>query len=218
MNGNPQQQRGIRITLTVIVAVVALLLGLLLNRVLSPQQLSPAELSERGAVVLENPRIIAPFVLVDHTGAPFELSRLEDKWTLLFFGFTTCPDICPATLSMLSNWYESLEADLAQKTQIVLVTVDPARDTPEELQSYVQHFHQQTVGVTGEFLQIKRLADNLNAAFNKVTLNDGDYTVDHSSFVALINPYGHYHGFFRSPVDAEGLGTTFPSIVASFNH
>lgn len=212
-----QQQRGIRITLTVIVAVVAVLLGLLVNKLLSPRILTPAELSVNGAVVFDKPRVIRPFQLVDQDGEEFGLPQLKGKWSLLFFGFTACPDICPATLSVLSRWHETLDEDLAEKTNIVLVSVDPARDTPEQLQEYLKHFQGDAVGVTGEFLQVKRFTDNLNVAFNKVTLDD-TYTVDHSSFVVLVNPYGHYHAIFRSPIEKDRLTLTYQSIVESFDH
>lgn len=210
------QRKGIHRTIAIIVAVVAVLMGLLVNKILTPRVLSDADLAANGAVVFDKPRIIQPFDLVDQNEQPFTLEQLQGKWTLMFFGFATCPDICPATLSTLANWIGTLDKDIARQTQIIMVTVDPARDTPEQLKSYMAHFNEDFVGVTGEFLNIKRLTDNVNVAFNKVQLDD-DYTVDHSGNLVLVNPFGHYHGFFKPPFNLSGLKLTYQSIVTSFD-
>ncbi len=210
------QRKGIHRTIAIIVAVVAVLMGLLVNKILTPRVLSDAELAANGAVVFDKPRIIKPFELVDQDNQPFTLERLQGQWTLMFFGFATCPDICPATLSTLSNWIATLDSDIARNTQIIMVTVDPARDTPEQLKTYMAHFNDDFVGVTGEFLDVKRLTDNVNVAFNKVQLDD-DYTVDHSANLVLVNPFGHYHGFFKPPFGLAGLKLTYQSIVTSFD-
>ena len=211
-----QQKKGIIYTIVAIVAIVALILGLFFNKMLSPRVLSKAELAANGAISFETPRIIKPFQLVDHKGSPFTLENLQGNWTLLFFGFTTCPDICPTTLAQLSRAVKSLDADILKKTQVVLVSVDPARDTPEKLKPYLEHFNPDFVGVTGDFLPIKRLADNLNVAFNRVVMGD-DYSVDHSGNIILVNPYGHYAGFFKPPFELARLKLTYQSIVTVFD-
>ena len=155
--------------------------------------------------------------MVDHQGRPFSLENLKGKWTLIYFGFTHCPDICPTTLAKLSQVVKQLDSDVADQTQVLMVSVDPARDTPEKLAEYVPYFHPDFVGVTGEFVQTMSLAQNVNVAFNKVMLDD-DYTVDHTGNIVLINPYGHYHGFFRPPFELAKLKTTFQSIVKSFDY
>lgn len=210
------QRKGIQRTIAIIVAVVAVLMGLLVNKILTPRVLSDAELAANGAVVFDKPRIIKPFELIDQDNQPFTLERLQGQWTLMFFGFTTCPDICPTTLSTLSNWIATLDADIARNTQIIMVTVDPARDTPDQLKTYMAYFNEDFIGVSGEFLNIKRLTDNVNVAFNKVQLDD-DYTVDHSGNLVLVNPFGHYHGFFKPPFVLSGLKLTYQSIVTSFD-
>lgn len=214
---NAAQQRGVNKTILIIVAVVSLFMGLLLNKILSPRVLSDAELAANGAIVFDKPRTLRPFELTDHKGETFLPENLENQWTLMFFGFTTCPDVCPTTLATLSKWIETLDGDIAKNTRIVMVSVDPARDTPAKLADYMTHFNPGFVGVTGEFLNIKRLTDDLNVAFNKVALED-DYTVDHSANLVLINPYGHYHGFFKPPFNLSGLKLTYQSIVTTFKH
>jgi protein SCO1/2 len=212
-----QQRRNILRTIWILLAFIAVVIGLFLHKFLSPRVLSPQELALNGAVVFDKPRIIPPFELVDQKGAPFTLERLQGKWSLVFFGFTTCPDICPTTLATLSQWYKTLDKDIQAETQVIMVTVDPARDTPEKLSTYMQHFDKDFIGVTGEFLAIKTLTDQLNVAFNKVTL-ETDYTVDHSAHLVLLNPYGHYHGIFKPPFQLGQLKTTYQSIVTSFPH
>jgi len=210
------QHRRILRTIVALVAFIALVMLLFLNKFLSPRIMSPQELAINGAVIFEKPRIIPPFHLVDHRGEAFTLERLHGKWTVIFFGFTTCPDICPATLAILSQWYKKLDDDIRAQTQVVMLSVDPSRDSPEKLAAYINHFDQHFVGVTGEFLPIKTLSDQLNVAFNKVMLGESDYTVDHSSHLVLINPYGHYHGIFKAPFQLGQLKTTYQSIVTQF--
>lgn len=96
-----------------------------------------------------------------------------------------------------------------------MVTADPARDTPEKLKIYIEHFNKDFNAITGEFLAVKRLAGDLNVAFNKVMLDNGDYTIDHSGNLILINPHGHYHGFFKPPFELAKLKLTYQSIVSS---
>ncbi len=205
-------------TVAVVLGFIALVIVLFLNKFLSPRIMSPEELALNGAVVFEKPRIIPPFQLVDHRGEDFTLEQLQGKWTLMFFGFTTCPDICPTTLATLSQWYKKLDDDIRDKTQVILLSVDPGRDTPEKLATYVGHFDPTFIGVTGEFLPVKTLSDQLNVAFTKVMLDDANYTVDHSSHLVLINPYGHYHGIFKPPFQLGQLKTTYQSIVTQFAH
>lgn len=211
----PEQKKRIHRTILAIGAVIALFFGLFLNKFYTPRVLSQAELSAKGAVEFENPRIIEPFELVNQHGELFTLEDLEGRWTLMYFGFATCPDICPMTLAQLAQMVEGLTSRIAADTQVVLVTVDPARDTPEVLQDYMAHFNPEFIGVTGEFLSIKRLADNLNVAFNRVVTGD-DYTVDHTGNIVLINPYGHYHGILRPPFELSRMTLTYQSIVTSF--
>ena len=213
-----QQNRRVLLTVAALVAFIALIMLLFLNKFLSPRIMSPQELAINGAVVFDKPRIIPPFNLVDHRGEDFTLEQLQGKWTVMFFGFTTCPDICPATLAILSQWHKKLDDNIRAKTQVVMVSVDPVRDTPEKLMGYMNHFDKSFIGVTGEVLPIKTLTDQLNVAFNKVMLGESDYTVDHSSHMVLVNPYGHYHGIFKSPFQLGQLKTTYQSIVTQFPH
>ena len=133
-----------------------------------------------GLYLLDTPRNIGEFELVDHHGEPFNRARLEGKWSLVFFGFTYCPDICPTTMTFLNEFMASLEGTEAEDTQVVMVSVDPARDTVQQLAGYVPFFNPDFIGVTGEFLDIHRFATALNTPFRKVVGEGDNYQVDHS--------------------------------------
>jgi len=210
-------QKNIKLTVWALVAVMVVFIVGVTHKILSPRIMSKHELSANGAIVFDKPRIIPEFNLIDQQGQAFTKEQLKGQWTLVFFGFTTCPDICPTTLASLSKVYGKLNDDIRDKTQIVLLSVDPARDTPEKLEEYVGFFNKNFVGVTGDFFEVKSLADKLNVAFNKVVTGD-DYTIDHSAHLVLINPYGDYHGIFKPPFELARLKVTYQSIVSSFRH
>lgn len=202
-----------RIWLTVglILLFIAIVLGSFIHRIQQPRVMTQTEMRANGLFLFETPRDPGEFTLVDHRGEPFTAARLEGGWTLLFFGFTHCPDICPTTMSFLADLHRQLESTEAADTRVVMVTVDPARDTPEALADYVPYFHPDFVGVTGEFLDILSFAQTFNAPFRKVTAEDGSYQVDHSANVILVNPRGDYHGFFRAPLDLAKVKVTYRS-------
>ena len=209
-----EQQKGIWITVVSIIVVITLFMGLFLHKVLSPRILSTEELHANGAIVFEKPRIINNFKLIDHNAEPFGVGDIQGKWTLIYFGFTHCPDICPTTLSQLNRLFDVLDKEIVDQTQVVMVSVDPARDTAEILSKYVPYFNKDFIGITGDFVETMKLAQNLNVAFNKVVMGD-DYTVDHTGNLILVNPKGHYHGFFKPPFELARLKLTLTSIETS---
>lgn len=210
-----KRKRGIRNTVILLLVLVAVAMGLIVYKVTKPRVLTPVELRNYDAIVFEKPRQFSDIALTDHNGKEFTRAQLQGKWSLIFFGFTHCPDICPMTLLDLNRLLPDLPEDIRKHTQVILVSLDPARDTPEVLKEYVAAFNPDFVGVTGEFLTIRRFANEVNVAFAKVTQGD-DYTVDHSGNLVLINPRGDYHGFFKPPFDTEKLQITYPSIYRSF--
>jgi protein SCO1/2 len=210
------RQRGIRRTVIISFLLVLVVIGLVVHKVTKPQALTQDELREYGAVVLDKPRRFSDFELQDNNGQRFTREQLQGQWSLLFFGFTHCPDICPMALLDLQRMVSGLPSDMAADTQVILVTLDPARDTPEELTQYLAAFNKDFIGVTGEFLTLRRFANEVNVAFAKVMQGE-DYTVDHSGNIVLINPMGDYHGFFRPPFDVDKLQLTFTSIYQNFD-
>jgi cytochrome oxidase Cu insertion factor (SCO1/SenC/PrrC family) len=141
--------------------------------------------------------IESDFSLDDHTGNPVSDEDFEGKWQLVFFGFTSCPDVCPTTLSDVSAVLEQL-GDGAEQVQPLFITVDPERDTPEVMAEYVANFDPRIVGLTGSMEQIKQAAQAFRAYYAKVEQEgqaDG-YTMDHSAFLYLMSPDGEYAAHF----------------------
>lgn len=206
------QSRGIRITVAAVLLFILVVIASFVHRIGQPRVMSAAEMQANGAYLLETPRDIGDFELVDHRGEPFTPERLEGQWTLLFFGFTFCPDICPTTMAFLNQFVGALEGTEARDTQVAMISVDPARDTVAQLAGYVPFFNEDFIGVTGEFLDIHRFATALNTPFRKVPGQDENYLVDHSANVVLINPRGDYHGFFKAPLDLAKMKVTYRSI------
>lgn len=208
-----KQQRGIRRTIVIVLIFIAIVLAGFIYTMTSPRIMSVKELVSNGAITFEAPKQIEEFQLLSHSGEPFSKANLEGQWTLLFFGFTQCHHFCPVTLALLNEVYGQLQSDIRDKTQVVMVTVDPARDSADVLARYVPAFNSDFVGVTGEFLPIKLLANQLDVPFQKPANAGEDYQVAHGENIVLINPRGEYQGFFRSPHTLARLKTTYQSIV-----
>ncbi|MDE0929500.1 MAG: SCO family protein [Halioglobus sp.] len=205
------QSRNIKLTIAGLLLFITVIVAGFVYRISLPRIMTASEMSANGLYLLETPRNIGEFDLIDHHGNSFNPGRLEGQWTLIFFGFTHCPDICPTTMTFLNTFLESLEGTEAEDPQVVMVSVDPARDTVQQLADYMPYFNPDFTGVTGEFLDIHRFATKLNTPFRKVMDEDGSYQVDHSSNIVLINPRGDYHGFFRAPLDLAKMKVTYRS-------
>ncbi len=210
------QQRGIRNTVLFIFVFMAVVIYGFMWRMSQPPIMSKHELAVNGAVLLDKPRIFSDFELLDHLGAPFTLDRLRGRWSILFFAFSHCPDVCPTTLSTLNEMYSKLSEDEQQTLQIVMVSLDAERDTVAKLKDYIPYFNVDFVGATGNPHFVRRMAAELNIAYNRVPLDDGNYTIDHSTQLLLINPKGHYHAFFKAPHAEIALRQTWRSIAATF--
>ncbi|MCW8195533.1 SCO family protein [Proteobacteria bacterium 005FR1] len=212
-------QRGILKTVLIVLGLIALVLTAFVYTMTQPRIMSVKELVNNGAITFEEPKPIEGFQLVAHTGEAFTREDLTGQWTLLFFGFSHCDGFCPATLALLDSLYGQLEPKIREQTQVVMVSVDPARDTPQVLAEYVPRFNPEFVGVTGDFLPIKLFSNQLHIGFQKSTAEGsahGDhYQVDHGEQIVLINPEGKYHGFFKPPFTLARLKTTYQSIVLS---
>jgi protein SCO1/2 len=211
------QRLGVRNTVIIILAFILMVVWGFVWRINQPVIMSNEELRINGAVVLNTPRIFSDFELVDHRGEIFSQKNFQDVWTIVFFGFTHCPDICPTTLAILNDTYSKLKDRERERIQIVMISIDPERDTVEKLAEYVPYFNDEFTGVTGNKYLIKRLTAELNIAYNKVPMDSDDYTVDHSTQLVLINPKGHYHGFFKAPHSEIMLRSTWRSIDGSSN-
>jgi protein SCO1/2 len=196
------------------VGVAAALAGALTQIVISERGRS-ASVDAQRATVLSPPKPIAAFSLIDQTGRPFGSERLQGKWTFVFFGYTHCPDVCPTTLSALAGVDKLLRADPGahQDVQTVFVSVDPRRDTPEQLAKYVPFFNEDFIGVTGEQAQIDRLARDLGIVHLR-TQEDaaGGYLIDHTASILLIDPKGRLRALFGVPHEPRIIAADFERI------
>ena len=208
---NAARSRGVRTTVIFVVLFITFVVASFVYRVQQPRLMSVAEMKVNGAYMLETPRNIGNIRLIDQNGEAFTKERFEGVWTLVFFGFTHCPDVCPTTMAFLNEFMQKLEGTEAEDTRVVMVSVDPARDTVEVLAEYVPYFNPEFIGVTGDFLDIHRFATALNTPFRKTPGQGENYQVDHSANVVLINPRGDYHGFFRAPLDQGKMKVTYRS-------
>ncbi len=213
--------KGVANTVIGLAAFMALLVGLLVHRVLTPATMTQQQLIDNGLFVYDVPRRLSEFTLTDHNGRDFTRAQLKGQWTLMFFGYTSCPDVCPTTMASIrqfANLLKEADAKAADKLQVVFVSVDPMRDTPDKLGTYVHYFDEHYVGATSEYMSIFTLAQQLNIAFGYLPSKDGTYDVSHSGEIALINPEGDFHGFFKSPPDPHKMLVTFRSMLKGWQH
>ncbi|WP_248679543.1 SCO family protein [Sinimarinibacterium sp. CAU 1509] len=190
-----------RQALIVFAGVAALILGLIAAALLS----SPKNIAIGSGTLLKAPRSLPEFSLIDQDGQPFTRESLLGHWTLIFPGFTYCPDICPTTLGVL----KAVEAQLGSESSnltVALFSIDPERDTPETLKRYVQYFSPNFIGVTTQEPQLKQMAQTLGVAYLKVPGDTPEsYTMDHSAALVLIDPQARIAGYFTPPHQVDAL-------------
>jgi len=145
---------------------------------------------------------LTDFNLIQHQGGAFTLAHLKGKWSFIFFGYTHCPDICPVTLTLLCQVKQKLAAhpEYIDDTQYIFVSVDGQRDTPEKLAKYVNYFDPQLIGVSGTEQQVNALTRQLGIVYiRQPETTAGQYFIDHSATIVLINPQGEIAEQFTAP-------------------
>jgi protein SCO1/2 len=202
--------RPLRIGILVIVAFAA---GLILARLVTPVR-EAAPQTER-ATLLPEPRPLPALALSDQDGHALAPDFFKSHWTLVFFGFTQCPDICPTTLATLAQVSKQL-ADLPpmQRPRVLLVSVDPERDPPEHLAAYVRFFDPGFMGATGSLEATAAAAAAFGVPYAKVTMPDGGYTMDHGSGLFVVGPSGGIVAFLSAPHDAAVIARDYRKVVA----
>jgi protein SCO1/2 len=162
-------------------------------------------------------REITPFKLIDHNNAVFDNNALRQRWSFLFFGYTHCPDVCPTTLSVLNSVANRLQ-DLDQDIRFIFVSIDPERDTPEQLARYVSYFNGDFIGVTGTPEALEQLTKPLGIFSSKVETEpgSGSYLVDHTASVLLFDPDGRFHAVFSTPLSAEKISGDFRKMLKAY--
>ena len=164
-------------------------------------------------IAMPRPRPLPEFTLLDQHSRPFTRAALEGRWTLMFAGFTHCPDICPSTLATLSALDRRL-GDAGQALQVLFLSLDPERDGPDTLQPYLAHFDPRFLGATGEIAEIDRLMAALGLAYIKVPTSADGYTIDHSTALVLIDPRANVVGYFKAPLRPEAIADDLRPVLA----
>jgi protein SCO1/2 len=211
MTEAPRPRLNKSVLLVALAGIVALVGGILLASTMlrSGGQVAPETMA---ATYIPGGKPITDFQLVDHSSQPFDNSRLQGQWTFLFFGYTFCPDVCPTTLATMAN-VESKLAEAAPQTQVqnLFVSVDPQRDTPARLAQYVPYFSSDFIGATAGEQELTKLTRDLGILYRAHTgeAGAGNYLVDHSSAVLLINPQGQLQAVFAAPHNPQAMVQDF---------
>ena len=165
--------------------------------------------------LLSEPRALAPFTLVDQDGQAFTNAALESHWTLVFAGFTHCPDVCPTTLALMKQLRAHAALD-GRPLEYLFLSVDPERDTPAQLRKYVDYFGGHIRGVSGPRQQIDAVCAGLGLAYVKIPgATEAEYTVDHSAALVLLDARGRVAGYFQPPHKLDTLAADLAGIVGS---
>ena len=182
-----QKANPMRIVIASLVLVMALLTGLIVYM----WQTRPEMVVSYGT----------PFSLTDDLGQPITEKALEGHPSLVYFGFTRCPEVCPTTLYVMAGWVETLGPE-AKNVKAFFFSVDPERDSPELMHSYAAAFTDRVTGITGDLAEMSKVAKSWRIYFAKVPTDDGDYTMDHTASVLLLDSQGRFRGTIAYREDA----------------
>ncbi|MGD9843690.1 MAG: SCO family protein [Steroidobacteraceae bacterium] len=167
---------------------------------------APAVIELSSGTLLPSTKELPEFQLVDNHGQAYTRTQLAGHWSVVFFGFTNCPDVCPTTLSTLAQVDKALvDLPTTQRPQFVFVSVDPKRDTPQQMNNYVSFFNPAFVGLTGEQTQIDLLTKTMGVPVAIHNQDNGNYSVDHSAVVFLLDPQARMAAVFSPPHAAQAL-------------
>ncbi|ASJ75243.1 SCO family protein [Granulosicoccus antarcticus] len=162
-------------------------------------------------------RTVPEFELQDVNGEPITQAALEDKWSLMFFGFTHCPDVCPITLQLMKTVVSQLEEQGKEAPQIVFVSVDPVRDTSEVMKEYIAYFDESFIGITGDLNKVHEMTSSLGivASFTVDKDDSAEYTVDHTASLLLIDPQRRLRAKVSPPLDVQNIISDYLAITSA---
>lgn len=168
-----------------------------------------------------NPRSLPEFSLTNQFNKSFSNQDLVGAWSMVFFGFTNCPDVCPLTLSILDQVTSELRSEDANSLSVprsIFISVDPKRDQPEKLKQYVEHFNKDMIGLTGSKEQIDNLTQSFGAIYAIADNSTDNYLVDHSAHIFVIAPDGKMIALFSTPHDAKIIADDFKTISTLYKN
>ena len=205
--------KGRTLILSVVGVLIAIVIGVLAGSYLTENNDQSQAIREAGIIILPKSRELPALQLTSTTGEQVLTQELTGKWSLVFFGYTFCPDICPTTLAELRQLKKLLPEEAQENLQVLMVSVDPNRDTPEQLKLYLQYFDPEFIGLTGVLPDIQTLSNALSIPFIPGDTSKPRYTVDHSGNLAIISPDGRQHGFIRAPLDVKKIAEQLPNVM-----
>ena len=199
-----------------IIVLIVLILGL--GGSWFTQNLKPIKL-EVGRWFGDQSKTLVDFELRDQNSQPFGVQQLKGKWSLLFFGYTHCPDICPVSLQAMAEMMEAIDdKHLRDRIQVTFISVDPDRDSPALLKSYVEDFNPSFLGASVTLPELKKLTASIGIAhkLEKTSNDQASYLVSHSGNIILLNPQAEFSGFFSAPHDALALARDMTKIIKNY--
>ncbi|WP_226503757.1 SCO family protein [Pseudomonas sp. MWU16-30317] len=200
-------------TVFALFVVVALILGVAVKTVLDQRKTSfSPEQIDAGIILLPQSRAIPALQMTDQDGQPVSLDQLKGKWSVLFFGYTFCPDICPTTLAQLRQIKAELPKTTVARMQVILVSVDPQRDTPAKLKEYLGYFDKDFRGFNATVSVLESFAKAVSMPYVQPDTSKPNYTVSHSGNLALLGPDGTQRGFIRAPFSTPKLVAQLPAV------
>ncbi|MFV2060638.1 MAG: SCO family protein [Gammaproteobacteria bacterium] len=220
------QLKKIHISLIVILAVLSAVAGSWFYSNLQHDNRSKSVAVPPGleSIALNRAFPISEFHLIDHNKKLFSEKSFKGKWSFIFFGFTNCPDVCPTTLTTMQQAWKDIDqnsanGDPSYPKQMILVTVDPNRDLPDKLKSYVEYYNPEFIGVTGPLIEITKLTKQLGVlyAYDNHGKSDGTYSIDHSAQIYLIDPGANLRAIFSAPHSASKISKNFLTMTKYFS-
>ena len=166
--------------------------------------------------ILTRPMELDNFELIDQNNQTFNNESLKGNWTILFFGYTNCPDLCPTTIYKLAEVKNDVNQNLPSKNfNTVLVTLDPDRDTPERLDEYIGYFDESMLGVTGTYKNIQSFSSNLSVFYQRIN-KDGGYDFNHTASIFVFNQDGSLFATMSPATSVSELRDDFYTILNNF--
>jgi len=214
-------QKGIKVNLALIIVFILSVLVLFINNLTTPRTLSNQELLVNGLFLFQEPKEISDFSFESSNNEIFTKNNLMGKWSVIYFGFSRCPDECPVAMYELSKLAKVLrEKDFHMNDkQWILITIDPERDTPETIDKYAKGFDSEFIGLSSSRPMLLNLATQLAVNNKMPPMNNKEdnheHLDDHVNNIILVNPEGQFVGFFRPPFDISRLSITYQSVTQS---
>lgn len=206
--------KGRTLILAIVGILFAVVIGVLAGNYLNTNDDQAQAVRDAGIIVLPKSREVPALRMASTHADLQDTQALTGQWSLVYFGYTFCPDICPTTLAELRQLKNLLPDEAKNNLRVLMVSVDPHRDTTEQLKSYLHYFDPEFIGLTGDMPDIQTLSNALSIPFIPGDTRTARYTVDHSGNLAIISPDGRQYGFIRAPLNVRKLAEQLPKIMA----